>query len=185
MDIKQTKINKHKINIINLAMKLSNTFNINEEISINNEIKKETEFLQTLLDIKNQQNIQEPMNPMIQKQMMKQQQMLYQQIQQEMIQQRMMMVEQRMIQQPMNMPDYGWILFFEDQSQNSIESIKISEQKLVKEAIALYMQKTGKNGHYQFIFNHQELYPELKICQSGLSNFSKIMVIESENIMVG
>ena len=163
-------------------MKLSNTFNINEEISINNEIKKETEFLQSLLDIKNKQNIQEQMNPMIQKQMMLQQQMLQQKIQQEMVQQRMMMVEQRMIQQPMNMPDYGWILFFEDQSQNSIESIKISEQKLVKEAIALYMQKTGKNGHYQFIFNHQELYPELKICQSGLDDLSKILVIESKNI---
>ena len=158
-------------------MKLSNTFNINEEISINNEIKKETEFLQSLLDIKNQQNIQEPMNPMIQKQMMLQQQMLQQKIQQQ-----MMTVEQRMIQQPMNMPDYGWILFFEDQSQNSIESIKISEQKLVKEAIALYMQKTGKNGHYQFIFNLQELYPELKICQSGLHDLSKILVIESKNI---
>ena len=158
-------------------MKLSNTFNINEEISINNEIKKETEFLQSLLDIKNQQNIQEPMNPMIQKQMMLQQQMLQQKIQQQ-----MMTVEQRMIQYPMDMPDYGWILFFEDQSQNSIESIKISEQKLVKEAIALYMQKTGKNGHYQFIFNHQELYPELKICQSGLHDLSKILVIESKNI---
>ena len=177
MDINQTKINKHKINIINLAMKLRNIFNINEEISINNEIKKETEFLQSLLDIKNQQNIQEPMNPMIQKQMMLQQQMLQQKIQQQ-----MMTVEQRMIQYPMNMPDYGWILFFEDQSQNSIESIKISEQKLVKEAIALYMQKTGKNGHYQFIFNHQELYPELKICQSGLHDLSKILVIESKNI---
>ena len=177
MDINQAKINKHKINIINLAMKLSNIFNINEEISINNEIKKETEFLQSLLDIKNQQNIQEPMNPMIQKQMMLQQQMLQQKIQQQ-----MMTVEQRMIQYPMNMPDYGWILFFEDQSQNSIESIKISEQKLVKEAIALYMQKTGKNGHYQFIFNHQELYPELKICQSGLHDLSEILVIESKNI---
>ena len=182
MDINQIKINKHKTNIINLAMKLSNTFNVNEEISINNEIKKETEFLQSLLDIKNQQNIQEPMNQMIQKQMMLQQQMLQQKIQQEMALQRMMMVEQRMIQQPMNISDYGWILFFEDQSQNSIESIKISEQKLVKEAIALYMQKTGKNGHYQFIFNHQELYPELKICQSGLHDLSEILVIESKNI---
>ena len=108
--------------------------------------------------------------------------MLQQQMLQQKIQQQMMTVEQRMIQYPMNMPDYGWILFFEDQSQNSIESIKISEQKLVKEAIALYMQKTGKNGHYQFIFNHQELYPELKICQSGLHDLSKILVIESKNI---
>ena len=48
----QIEINKHKTNICNLAMKLSNTFNIYEEISINNEIKKETEFLLSLLNIK-------------------------------------------------------------------------------------------------------------------------------------
>ena len=47
----QIEINKHKTNIYNLAMKLSNTFNIYEEISINNEIKKETEFLESLLNI--------------------------------------------------------------------------------------------------------------------------------------
>ena len=49
-------------------MKLSNIFNIYEEISINNEIKKETEFLESLLNIKNQKNIQKPINPIMQQQ---------------------------------------------------------------------------------------------------------------------
>ena len=87
MDITQIEINKHKTNIINLAMKLSNIFIINEEIFINNEIKKETEILQSLLNIKNQQNMPQPMNPMIQQQMMQQmpQQIFQQQFQQQMM----------------------------------------------------------------------------------------------------
>ena len=53
MDNTLFEINKHKFNILSLANKLINTFNINEEMSINNEIKKETEFLLSLLNIKN------------------------------------------------------------------------------------------------------------------------------------
>ena len=46
------EIKKHKIKINDLSNKLINTFDINEEIMINNEIKKETEFLLSLLSIK-------------------------------------------------------------------------------------------------------------------------------------
>ena len=46
------EINKHKFNILFLSNKLINTYNINQEISINNELKKETEFLLSLLNIK-------------------------------------------------------------------------------------------------------------------------------------
>ncbi len=53
MDNTLFEINKHKFNILSLSNKLINTFNINEEMSINNEIKKETEFLLSLLNIKN------------------------------------------------------------------------------------------------------------------------------------
>ena len=66
-------------------MKLSNIFNIYEEISINNEIKKETEFLESLLNIKNQKNIQKPINPIMQQQI--QQQMIQQKFQQMMLMQ--------------------------------------------------------------------------------------------------
>ena len=52
MDFTLVEINKHKNNISNLSTKLLSTFNINEELSITYEIKKETEFLESLLNIK-------------------------------------------------------------------------------------------------------------------------------------
>ena len=176
------EINKHKTNIINLAMKLSNTFIINEEISINNEIKKETEFLESLLNIKYQQNMPQPMNPMIQQQMM-QQQMQQQMIQQQFQQQ--MMMQQQMMNIPLE-DENCWNLHFEDKIDGNIVCITINEQKLVKEAISLYKLKSGKTDkNLKFIFDNHELYPELKICQSGLSDCSKIIVIEPQNIMGG
>ena len=52
MDYIIIEINNHKKNIENLSTKLNNIFNIDEEISINNEIKKEIEILSSLLNEK-------------------------------------------------------------------------------------------------------------------------------------
>ena len=52
MDCTVQEINIHKQMLINLDNKLINTQIINEEISINNEIKKESECLNSLLNIK-------------------------------------------------------------------------------------------------------------------------------------
>ena len=103
MDTTQIEINKTTLNIVNLSNKLINTFNPSEEISINYELKKEVDFLLTLLTKKmNSQMNQMPMNnnsmnlfnPMMnnnfdinlaqqqQMQMMEQQQMFRQQQQQ-------------------------------------------------------------------------------------------------------
>ena len=85
---------KNKLN--NLIMKLFNTHNIEEETSINTEIKNQTEFLSSLLNIKrNELNLNNNMNNMQMQQMM-QQQMMEQQMQQQMMQQQMM--QQQMIQ---------------------------------------------------------------------------------------
>ena len=60
-DITEQEIQKHKKTLNDLIMKLNNTHNIDEEISINNEIRKETEFLSSLFNIKknefNNQNL--------------------------------------------------------------------------------------------------------------------------------
>ena len=59
------EINNHKFNMISLANKLIGTYMINEEMSLINEIKKETEFLLSLLNIKNNvmmNQMQMPMN---------------------------------------------------------------------------------------------------------------------------
>ena len=66
MEIIQQEINTHKNKMMNLINNLMNTQLINEEISINNEIKKESEFLFSLLTIKqdkqNTLNIQNNIN---------------------------------------------------------------------------------------------------------------------------
>ena len=48
----QSEINLHKAKLNNLTNNLINTQSINEEININNEIKKECEFINSLLNIK-------------------------------------------------------------------------------------------------------------------------------------
>ena len=76
----------------------------------------------------------------------------------------------------------GWNLIFENQNDRQTFNIRISEQKLVKEAISLYYLKSNKTDKCKFIFNNKELFPEMKICQSGLTNMSKILVISIQNL---
>ena len=76
----------------------------------------------------------------------------------------------------------GWNLIFENQNDRQTFNIRISEQKLVKEAISYYYLKSNKTEKCKFIFNNKELFPEMKICQSGLTNMSKILVISIQNL---
>ena len=61
MDFVQQEIDSHKTKLMNLINNLINTTLINQEIYINNEIKKESEFLNSLLTIK-QKSLINPMN---------------------------------------------------------------------------------------------------------------------------
>ena len=62
-------------------------------------------------------------------------------------------------------------------------TIRIDEQKLVSEAITMYKLKSGRTDKCKFIFNNKELFPEMKICQSGLNNLSRILVISIQNVI--
>ena len=77
----------------------------------------------------------------------------------------------------------GWNLIFENQNDKKYLTIRISEQKLVKEAISMYMLKSGRTDKCKFIFNNKELFGEMKICQSGLNNLSRILVISTQNVI--
>ena len=77
----------------------------------------------------------------------------------------------------------GWNLIFENQNDKKSYSIRISEQKTVQEAINLYLLKSGRSPNCKFIFNNKPLYPEMIICQSGLQNLSKILVISLQNVI--
>ena len=81
----------------------------------------------------------------------------------------------------------GWHLLFENTNINDKITIDIiiSEQKLIKEAISKYMLKAGRTDKLKFIFDGHGLNPETKICESGLQNMSRILVISTENILGG
>ena len=108
MDNTLLEINKHKFNIAEFSQKLIRTFDLNDEMFITNEIKKEIEFLFSLYNIKNNiiknqmpnnNNMNNFFNPLLnpnfnynQYQQILQQQMM--QFQQAMQQQEMMMRQQ-------------------------------------------------------------------------------------------
>ena len=74
----------------------------------------------------------------------------------------------------------GWNLLFEDQRNRKIVNIRISEQKTVNEAISAFKLKINDfNNKFKFVFNNKELFPDMKICQSGLTNGAKILVIST------
>ena len=81
----------------------------------------------------------------------------------------------------------GWILLFEFLNRKEIISIRISPDKFVKEAISAYLIKSNETDRslFKFIFNNHELFPEIKISQTGLANGSKILVIEVKDVKGG
>ena len=76
-----------------------------------------------------------------------------------------------------------WTILFYRQGLSLSIPIEASPNMLVKELISLFMLKSGETSKFKFIFNYKELIPELKIVQSGLTNGSKITVINTQSIV--
>ena len=75
----------------------------------------------------------------------------------------------------------GWNLQFEITGVKTYNII-INENKKVSEAIEKFKKKSSMKDKCDFIFNNKNLSPELTICESGLSNGSKISVIWLKNL---
>jgi hypothetical protein len=76
----------------------------------------------------------------------------------------------------------GWNLIFENQNDLSNIIVTISEQKTIKEAISMYRLKANRTDECKFLFNSKQLYPEMRICESGLKDKSKILVVSIQNL---
>ena len=181
MDYTLIEINKHKCNISNLSRKLINTFNINEEISINNEIKKESEILVSLLNIK--------MNSI----MAQNQQMMQFQIQQQ------MQAQQNMFNQMQNMQNN----LLNDNFQNQIELpknyidvrfrkkdceyiIQCNLNDKVSNIIEKYRIKANdRETKVKFIYNAMYLNPSLTVAEAGLKNNSTTLVVSTGDVRGG
>ena len=79
----------------------------------------------------------------------------------------------------------GWHLIFEDHNRGTTIVITISEQKRFKEAISMYLLKSNRTDRCKFIFNSLEIFPELKICETGLKDMSRIIVLSITNVRGG
>ena len=76
----------------------------------------------------------------------------------------------------------GWNLIFEKKSGGATINLTISPEKTVAEAVSAYKIKSMQDGEMKFIFNGKELPYSLKICQSGLNNGAKILVISTKDV---
>ena len=63
---------------------------------------------------------------------------------------------------------------------SSVNEIKISYKKTVKDAINSYIENYADSKSLQFKFNNKPLNLDLEICQSGLQNNSLIEVIKED-----
>ena len=194
------EINKHKLNIVSLSNKLFSTININEEIFINNELKKEVEFLSSLLNIKNNammnQMAMNNFNPMMNQnyainnnnlqQLMQQQLMQMQQMmQQQQMQQEMLMNQQNEnIQKEKEISTSISVIFRNGRDNNCIVQCRFNE--IISDVIGRYRNMASDfSDTEKFIFNAKALNPGITVAEAGLDNNSNIFVVETKGIRGG
>ena len=76
----------------------------------------------------------------------------------------------------------GWNLLFEYSWEKKSYIIRINEQKFVREAITKFRLKSSVTEKCKFVYNNKQLFEEMKICESGLQDYSKISVISLRSL---
>ena len=180
MDHTQIEINKTKHNIVNLSNKLINTFNPSEEISINYELKKEVDFLLTLLTKK----MNSPMNQML----MNNNNMnifnpMYNNNNINLVQQQQMQMipNQLMFQQQPKEKVFITLLFRKRNEKPLFIQCHMDEK--IRDVIQKYRNVSmTPDNHEKFIYNAKALHLDLTVEESGLQNNSVILVLEFKNV---
>lgn len=179
MNFIQQEINKHKNELKNLINNLINTESINEEIMYNNQIKKESEFIISLLNVK-QNNI---MNQMNQYNNMNFNPINYNQ--------NMMLMNQPQIikNNENNLNDFQINnsqkinIFFCQTWNNKIITLICSKNEKISDLIQKYRDKSNDyNMNIQFLYNNRKLDLSKTMSEFEIVNFSKIYVCPTNNI---
>ena len=196
------EINKHKFNIAEFSQKLIRTFDLNDEMFITNEIKKEIEFLFSLYNIKNNiiknqmpnnnnmNNMNNFFNPLLnpnfnynQYQQILQQQMM--QFQQAMQQQEMIMRQQMENFQKEQNQNLEIIVIFRRRNDRPIK-IRCSLKDKCSDIIQKYKNLAQvKSDTLKFIFNAQALYPNLTVEEAGITHNANVFVVETNGVRGG
>ena len=174
MDYIQQEINLHKSKLLNLINNLINTQLIDDEISINNEIKTESECLKSILNIKqnnfmNQQinlNNNFNVNPFITRPNLQMNQPIINM--------------NPIISNNINsFPNNGIInVTFERASGNSI-LISINPNEKISELIKRYREKSKDFNNNQFLLNGNKIdvYSSLSLTEYGIRDLNRITVL--------
>ena len=183
--ITEQEIFKLKNEFNTLIMKLFNAHNIEEETSINNEIRNQTEFLSSLLAIKrNELNKNIHMNNL---QMIDLQQMM----QQQMMQLRMKLQQKIQAQQEelsnslnKNKINESTVIFRASWPDGEVVApiyIKFKPDDKVSKIIEEYRRQSGDNDlSKKFIFNAKNLQPYLTADETGLLDNANIFVVSTK-----
>jgi hypothetical protein len=199
MDYTLSEIVKHKSTIMNLSNQLINTYDVNQEISINEELIKEAQFLLSLLNIKKNflfgqnfqnNNMNNIFNPMQNNQMN-----MFNNINNNQFQQMMPIQSMQNIFNNNNMNDIQEpkkeeiILLFEKQSdRRSIITIHCTPDDKLSFVFNRCVQKINSRSNrndLKFIHNNSALNPSESVKEAGLINFSKILVYDTHKIIGG
>ena len=174
------EINTHKAKLLNLINNLINTQLINDEIFINNEIKKESEILNSLFNIK-QNFLMNPINPMNLNNN---------------INLNPLMIQPNLIMNPpqmnLNMNQFNFNpqqinennnndflqIFFRNCANYEITTIFCSRTDKISTLIEKYRNKANDYGDNIYLFNEKQLnnYLDSTLNDLGLVSNSKITV---------
>ena len=164
------EINKHKTKLISLINNLINTELISEEIFINNEIKKESEYLIPLLNVK--QNIL--MNHINLNNNINFNPLLFQSNPMMMNNLPINQIEPNFIIN--NSTDNIDIIFQYAGSTQKITVLHCNHNEKISEVIKRYREKANDYNENKFLFNGKDLNPSLTLTESGIFYQTKILV---------
>ena len=194
-------IYKQKLNIISLSIKLLSASNTNEEISINNDLKKEAELLLSLLNIKNvmmmSMNNFSPMtnqnyvvnNIQLQQLMQKQVMIIEQMMQKQEIPQKMQMKEQNeKIQKKDEIFGKISVYFRKSHFGNYGEPIVVQcdfNEKIEKVIERYRYYSSDFKESEKFMFNAKILNPSITVAEAGIYKNCTILVVETSGLRGG
>ena len=181
--ITNKEIQNHKKKLHLLTTQLINTNNIEEETSINNEIKIQFEFLSSLLKIKRKElnkiskefNDPKKRQEMLYKQMIKQKKIIQEQKEQQQKREEEMKQQELMRNIPVKLNirfenEYGY--------HGNLVVIQCSSDEYVSSIIERYREKSQDFDLKKiFVYNGRKLYPELTLGESDITDNATILVI--------
>ena len=197
MDYTLSEIVKHKSTIMNLSNQLINTYDVNQEISINEELIKEAQFLLSLLNIKKNflfgqnfqnNNMNNIFNPMQNNQMNMFNNINNNQFPQMMPIQLMQNIFNNNMDNIQEPKKEEIILLFEKQSDRRIITIHCTPDDKLSFVFNRYIQKINFSGNQEdlkFIYNSSVLNPSESVKEAGLRNNMKILVLDGKRIIEG